>query len=72
MTSFGRQFDFHDVIYHIRHCNVDNRWRNAVFTSIGRSKLLTIDGVTLFLQVLDVQNVRKNTRYSLNKSCEKF
>ena len=28
----GRQFDFHDVIYHKRHCNVDNGRRNVVFT----------------------------------------
>ena len=54
MTSFGRKFDFHDVIYHIRYCNVDNRRRNVV------------------LQLLDAQNVRKNTRYSLNNSCGKF
>ena len=33
---------------------------------------LTIDGVKSFLQLLDVQNVRKNTHFSLNKSCEKF
>ena len=32
-TSFGRQFDFHDVIYHKRHCNVDNRRRNVAFTT---------------------------------------
>ena len=38
MTSFGRQFDFHDAIYHIQHCNVDNRQCNVVFTTIGRSK----------------------------------
>ena len=25
MTSFGRQFDFHDVIYRKRHCIVDDR-----------------------------------------------
>ena len=25
MTSIGRQFDFHDIIYHKRHCNVGNR-----------------------------------------------
>ena len=30
--------DFHDVIYHIWHCNVFNRQRNFVFTTIGRSK----------------------------------
>ena len=29
---------------------------------------LTIDGVTSFLQLPDVQNVRKNTRFSLNKT----
>ena len=50
MTSLGRQFDFHGVIYHIWHCNVDNRRRNIVF-----------------FQLLDVQNVRKNTRYSLKR-----
>ena len=31
MTSFGRQFDFYDVIYHIRPCKVDNRQRNVGF-----------------------------------------
>ena len=31
MTSFGRQFNFHDVIYHMWHCNVDNRRRYVVF-----------------------------------------
>ena len=30
MTSFGSQFDFHDVNYHIWHCNVDKRWRIVV------------------------------------------
>ena len=50
VTSFGRKFDFHDVLYHIWHCNVDNRRRNIVLTTI----------------------VRKNTRFSLNKSCRKF
>ena len=33
MTSFGRQFKFHDVIYHKPHCNVDNRRHNVVFTT---------------------------------------
>ena len=31
VKSFGRQFDFHDVIYHIWHCNIDNRRCNVVF-----------------------------------------
>ena len=52
--ALGRQFDFHDVIYHIRHCYIDNRQRNMV------------------LQLLDVQNVRRNTHFSLDKSCMKF
>ena len=26
VTSIGRMFDFHDVIYHIQLCNVDNRY----------------------------------------------
>ena len=30
---------------------------------------LTIDGVTSLLQLLDVKNIRKHTRFSLNKSC---
>ena len=38
VTPFGRQLDFHDVIYNIRHYNVDNRRRNVAFTTIGRSK----------------------------------
>ena len=33
---------------------------------------ITLDGVTSFSQLLDVQNVRENTRFSLNKSCGKF
>ena len=33
---------------------------------------LKIYGVTSFLQLLDVQNVRKNRHFSLNKSCGKF
>ena len=33
---------------------------------------ITIDGVTSFSQLLDVQNVRKITRFSLNKSCGKL
>ena len=55
MTAFRRQFDFHDVIYHILHYYV-----------------LTIDSVMSFLQLLDVQNVLTDTRFSLNKSCGKF
>ena len=33
---------------------------------------LTIDGVKSFLELHDVQKIRKNTRFSLNKSCRKF
>ena len=33
VTSFGCQFEFHDVIYHIPHCNADNRRCNVVFTT---------------------------------------
>ena len=33
MMSFGRQFDFHDVIYYIQPCNVDNRRYNVKFTT---------------------------------------
>ena len=33
-----RRFDFHDVIYHIQPCNVDDTRRNVVFTTSGRSK----------------------------------
>ena len=38
MTSFGRQFDFNDVTYHIGHSNVDTRRGNVVFTTFVRSK----------------------------------
>ena len=38
VMSFVCQFDFHDIIYPKRHCNVDNRRRNVVFTTVGRSK----------------------------------
>ena len=38
MSLFGRQFDFHDVIYHVQPCNVDNRQHNIVFTTGGHSK----------------------------------
>ena len=33
---------------------------------------LTIDGVTSFLQLHDVQNIRKNMRFNLNKGCWKL
>ena len=33
---------------------------------------LTIDGVTSILQLLDVQNILKILRFSLDKSCGKF
>ena len=33
---------------------------------------VTLDGVRSFLQLLNAQNVPKNTRFSLNKSCGKF
>ena len=54
MSSFGRQFDFHDVTYHMRPCHVDN------------------DGVTSSLQLLDFQNVCKDTSFSPNNSYGKF
>ena len=38
MTSFGRQFDFNDVTYHIGHCNVDTRRGNVVFTTFVYKK----------------------------------
>ena len=38
VASFGRQFEFHDVIFHIELYNVGNRRRNVVFTANGRSK----------------------------------
>ena len=33
---------------------------------------LTIDSISSFSQLLDIQYVRKNTCFSLNKSCGKF
>ena len=38
VTSFDRQFEFHDVIYHIEPYNVGNRRRNVDFTANGQSK----------------------------------
>ena len=35
---FCRLFDFHDVIYHIQYCNVDNRRSCVVLTINGRLK----------------------------------
>ena len=50
VTSFGRQFDFNDVTYHIGHCNADTRRSNVVFTIFVRSKGVSAhDG---FLQTL--------------------
>ena len=34
--------------------------------------MLTVDGVMLFLQLLEVQNIHKNMSFSLNKSRGKF
>ena len=34
--------------------------------------MLTVDGVMLFLQLLEVQKIRKNMSFSLNKSHGKF
>ena len=46
---------------------------NFIMSSISYGIVtMTIDGVSSFLQLLDVQNVRKNARFSLNKSCGKF
>ena len=54
-------------------------WRHSVARLIFMTSFiiygigtLTIDGVTTFLQLLDVQNVRKNARFSLKKCCGKF
>ena len=35
---FSPQLIFHDIIYHIQQCNIDNRMLNVVFTTIRRSK----------------------------------
>ena len=56
MTSFGHQFDFHDVDLAITYSLVT----------------LTIDDATSFLQLMDVQNVRKSMRFSPKKSYGKF
>ena len=40
MTSFGRQFDFHDVIYHIQPCDIDNTLDNIVFTTNEHSNFM--------------------------------
>ena len=33
VTSFGRQFDFYDVICHLQPCSIDIRWRNVDLTT---------------------------------------
>ena len=38
LTSFGSQFDFNDITYHIGHCNVDTRRGNVIFTTFVRLK----------------------------------
>ena len=38
VTSFVASLNFHDVIYHVRHCSIDNRRRNVVFITAWRSK----------------------------------
>ena len=52
-------------------------WAQTGVTSFGRqfnfmTSSITIDGLTSILQLLDVQNISKNTSFSLNKSCGKF
>ena len=37
-TSFGRLFYFHEIIYDIQPCSIDNRWCNIVFITNGSSK----------------------------------
>ena len=39
MPSFGRLFDFHDAIYHVQYCNVDNGQGNIIFTATGRKNM---------------------------------
>ena len=64
VTSFGRQFDFHDVIYHIQPCNIDNRWHNIVFTTNGRYK--TYIKTTCFSQHKSYLCVSVQTRVTGN------
>ena len=33
LTSFDPQFDFYDVIYHVRPCNIDISWHNVIYTT---------------------------------------
>ena len=54
VTSFGHQFELHNIIYQIQPCSIVNIWQNVA------------------LQLMDVQSVRKNTRFSPNKSYRKF
>ena len=50
MMSFCRQFDF----------------MTSSITITYNIVTLTIDGLTSFLQLLDIQNISKNTCFSLN------
>ena len=40
MTSFGRRFDLHDVIYHIPPCNFDNRQGNFILQQLDVQNVL--------------------------------
>ena len=42
LTSYGRQFYFHDVICHIQPCNIDHRRHSVVYTTNGRSTFVKI------------------------------
>ena len=45
VTSFGHQFDFHDVTYHIRPYNVDTRRRNVVLQLLDVQSIRKITAV---------------------------
>ena len=47
MTSLGCQFDFHDVILHVQHCNVNNRRVTSVLQLMD---IQTINKITRFSQ----------------------
>ena len=57
MTSFVTNLIFRMSSITKPHCNIDNGQRHSDAS---------------FLQLLDVQNVCKNMRFSLNKICRKF
>ena len=58
VTSFSCQFDFHDVIYHIWHCNIDNRRHNVLLKPLDIQNIRKYEFQSK-QELRDIQNIRK-------------